>query len=215
MEDSNIGPILATAIKLRRKEYLLKGFKEMHDTLKKAGINPVLHQIDNEFSIELIEEIKSRGLKYQIAPRENHKTIVVERGIQTLKNHFISVLYGCDLACPKNQWDRVLPVAVLTLNMLNPSRINPSKSAYNELWSNYDFNKTPLAPLGCLIVAHGRAQERGTWVDHGVKGYFIEPAKHHYQNYRVYIPATRGNKTIDTIEFFPEHVQMPKNIIRR
>ena len=34
----------------------------MHDTLKKAGINPVLHQIDNEFSKELIEEIEVRGL---------------------------------------------------------------------------------------------------------------------------------------------------------
>ena len=74
----------------------------MHNTPKKAGINLVLHQIDNEFSIELIEEIKSRGLKYQTAPRVNHRTIVAERGIQTLKNHFISVLYGCDPTFPKN-----------------------------------------------------------------------------------------------------------------
>ena len=111
---------------------------------------------------------------------------------------------------PKNQWDRVLPVAVLTLNMLRPSRMNPAKSAYNELWGNFDFNKTPLAPPGCLIVAHERVEDRGTWADHGVKGYFIGPVKHHYQNYRVYIPATRGERTTDTIEFFPEHVQMPK-----
>ena len=55
MEDSNAGPILATATKSRRKEHLLEGFKEMYGTLKKAGINPVLHQIDNEFSIELIK----------------------------------------------------------------------------------------------------------------------------------------------------------------
>ena len=43
-----------------------------------------------------------------------------------------------------------------------------------------------------------------------MKGCFIGPAKHHYRNYRVYIPATRGERTTDTIEFFPEHVQMPK-----
>ena len=139
----------------------------MHDTLKKSGINPILHRVDNEFSKELIEEMlieemESRGLKYQIAPRGNHQTIAAERGIQTLKNHFISVLYGCDPTFPKSQWDRVLTVAVLTLNMLQPSRINPAKSAYNELWGNFDFNKTPLAPPGCLIVAHERPQERGT-----------------------------------------------------
>ena len=92
MEDSDAGPILAVAIRSRKKEHLLAGFIEMHDTLKKAGINPVLHRIDNEFSKELIEEIKSRGIQYQIAPRGNHGTIATKRGIQTLKNHFISVL---------------------------------------------------------------------------------------------------------------------------
>ena len=201
MEDSDAGPILAVAIRSRKKEHLLGGFIEMYDTLKKVGINPVLHQIDNEFLKELIEEIEARGLKYQIAPRGNHRTIAAERAIQTVNNHYILVLYGCDPTFPKNQWDRVLPVAVLTLNMLRPSRINPAKSAYNELWGNFDFNKTPLAPPGCLIVAHERAQDRGTWADHGVKGYFIGPAKHHYRNYRVYIPATRGERTTDTIEF--------------
>ena len=43
-----------------------------------------------------------------------------------------------------------------------------------------------------------------------MKGYLIGPTKHHYGNYRVYIPATRGARTIDTIKFVPEHVQMPK-----
>ena len=43
-----------------------------------------------------------------------------------------------------------------------------------------------------------------------MKGYFIGPAKHHYRNYNVYIPVTRGERTTDTIEFFPQHVQMPK-----
>ena len=52
---------------------------------QKTGINSVLHRIDNEFLKELIEEIEPRGLKYQIAPRGNHRTIAAERGIQTLK----------------------------------------------------------------------------------------------------------------------------------
>ena len=149
-------------------------------------------------------------MKYQIAPRGSHRTIPAERGIQTLKTHFISVLYGCDPTFPKNQWDRVLPVAVLTLSMVRPSQINPAKSVYNELWGNFAFNKTPLAPPGCLIVAHARVQERGSWTDHGVKGYFIGPTKHHYRNYRVHISATRGERTTDTFKFFPEHVQMQK-----
>ena len=72
------------------------------------------------------------------------------------------------------------------------------------------LQQNPHAPPSCLIVTHERAQERGTWVDHGVKGYFIGAAEHHYRNYRVYILATRGERSLDAIEFFPEHVQMPK-----
>ena len=68
MEDSDAGGILATGIISRSKEHLLAGFITMHDTLKKAGINPVIHRIDNEFSKDLIEEIKTRSLKYQNAP---------------------------------------------------------------------------------------------------------------------------------------------------
>ena len=96
--------------------------------------------------------------------------------------------------------------------MLRASRINSNKSAYNEIWGNFDFNKTPLAPPGCLVVAHERPQNRGTWAEHGVKGYFIGPAKYHYRNYEVYIPTTRGVRTTDTIEFFQKHVQMPKTL---
>ena len=43
MEDSDTGGILATGIISIREEHLLAGFITMHDTLKKAGINPVIH----------------------------------------------------------------------------------------------------------------------------------------------------------------------------
>ena len=127
MEDSDAGSILATGIISQRKEHLITGFKTMHDTLKKAGINPVIHRIDNEFSKALIEEIEEKGLKYQIAPPRNHRTLPAERSIQTFKNHFESILYGCDPGFPKNQWDRLIDFAVITLNILRGSRINQKK----------------------------------------------------------------------------------------
>ena len=81
MEDSNTRAILATGIKSRKKEHLLAGFITMHETIKKAGIKPIIHQIDNEYSTDLIEEIEARGLNYQIAPPGNHRTIPAERSI--------------------------------------------------------------------------------------------------------------------------------------
>ena len=102
MEDSNAGQILATGIKSRKKEHLITGFITMYETLKKVGINPIIHRIGNEFLKDLIEEIESRNLKYQIAPPGNHRTLPAERSIQTFKNHFESILYGCDPGYPKN-----------------------------------------------------------------------------------------------------------------
>ena len=83
MEDSDSGPILATGIKSRKKEHLTTVFIIMCETLKKAGINPIIHQIDNEYSKDLIEEIESKKLKYQIAPPGNHRTLPAEQSIQT------------------------------------------------------------------------------------------------------------------------------------
>jgi hypothetical protein len=45
--DSN--SINAVGIKNRKKESLVKGYNEMYEDLKKAGINPVLHRLDNEY----------------------------------------------------------------------------------------------------------------------------------------------------------------------
>ena len=70
MEDSDNGGILATGIISQKKKHLLAGFITMHDALKKAGINPIIHRIDNEFSSAPIEENKARGLKTKSHHRE-------------------------------------------------------------------------------------------------------------------------------------------------
>jgi hypothetical protein len=209
MYDYDSNTINAIAIKNRKTASLVQGYNELFEDLKKAGINPVLHRLDNETSKELILEIEKKGLDYQIASPGDHRLNHAERAIQTFKNHFIAVLYGCDSTFPAKQWDRIIKQAVMTLNMCRPSRINPKLSAYQQVWGNFDFNKTPLAPPGCKVVVHERAMERGAWACHGVGGYYIGPAMKHYRNYISYIPETKGIRTTNTIEFFPEKVDMP------
>ena len=92
--------------------------------------------------------------------------------------------------------------------MVRPSRINPKLSAYNQLWGIFNFEKTPMAPPGCKVVVHERPQERGTWANHGVAGFYIGPAMHHFRNYYCYIPTTRGERVSNTIKLFPTHVDM-------
>ena len=61
--------------------------------------------------------------------------------------------------------------------MLRPSRINPKLSAYMQIWGAFDFNKTPLAPIGCKAVIHDRPENRGSWDSHGTLAYYIDIAE--------------------------------------
>jgi hypothetical protein len=47
-------------IKNRKKESLIKGYNDMYEDLRKAGINPVLHRLDNETSKDLVKEIEKK-----------------------------------------------------------------------------------------------------------------------------------------------------------
>ena len=67
-------------------------------------------------------------------------------------------LYGVDNRFSGNQWDWLIPQSIITLNMLQPSRINPNLSVYMQIWGNFDFNKTPLAPIGCKAIIHDQSE---------------------------------------------------------
>ncbi|OEU11477.1 hypothetical protein FRACYDRAFT_245323 [Fragilariopsis cylindrus CCMP1102] len=54
--------------------------------LQKAGINLILHRLDNETSEELIiEEIEKKGLDFQIASPGDHQLNHAGRVVQTFK----------------------------------------------------------------------------------------------------------------------------------
>jgi hypothetical protein len=206
--DSNA--ILAEPIKSRQTEHLIQGYEACYKRLKRAGITPILQRLDNEISKELIHCIERKQLKYQLAHAYDHRNNLAERAIQTFKAHFISVLNGTDERFPPHLWCRLIPQTVLTLNMLQPSRINPKLSAYNQVFGNFDFNATPLAPMGTKVIVYERKKQRlSTWSDHGQHGWYTGSAPHHYRNYSVFITATRAIRICDTVVFLPTKFPMP------
>jgi hypothetical protein len=112
MYDYDSNSINAVGIKNRKTASLVNGYNELYEDLRKAGFNPVLHQLDNKTSDELIKEIEKKGLDYQIASPGDHRLNHAERAIQTFKNHFIAILFGTDSSFPAKQWDRLITQAV-------------------------------------------------------------------------------------------------------
>jgi hypothetical protein len=66
-----------------------------------------------------------------------------------------------------------------------------------------------MAPPGTRIIAHETPSRRRTWAPHGQDGWYVGPALEHYRCYTVCITKTRGNRIVETVEFFPEKFTLP------
>ena len=92
----------------------------------------------------MIQDITKNNMDYQISAPGDHRINFSERSIQTLNNHFVSILHVCDTEYPYNQWDIMIKQTVIILNMVQTSRINPKISAYNQLWGIFNVEKLHL-----------------------------------------------------------------------
>jgi len=110
---------------------------------------------------------------------------------------------------PLHLWDKLIPQAVLILNLMRGSRMNPNLSAWAQVYGNYDFNQTPIAPLGVKVLIHKKPSNRTTWAPHAVKGWYIGPALNAYRCYRTWITETKRERIADTLTWFPTTAPMP------
>ena len=94
--------------------------------------------------------------------------------------------------------------------MLRTSRLNPNLSAYSQIVGSFDFNRTPIAPLGTKLLIHEKPGPRASWSPHAIDGWYIGPALRHYRCFRVWATATNAERIADTIVWFPEDYFMPR-----
>ena len=201
--------ILAEAIKNRGAETITAGWKLINEKCEKAGIQPNTYIIDNEASKELKKAMEKKNINHKLVPPHMHRTNLAERAIQTFKNHFKAGLATVDPDFPSAEWDRLLPQALLTLNLLRTARVNPNLSAQAYLFGEFNFNATPLVPPGTRVLVHKKTDDRTSWGPHGREGWYIGPSLHHYRCVRCFIPETRAEVDCDTVEFFPTNIPFP------
>ena len=97
------------------------------------------------------------------------------------------------------------------MHLLRSSRINPKLSAEEQMNGTFDYNSTPLAPLGIKVLSFEMPTHRKSWANHGKEGWYIGPARDHYQCYKVLIKSTKGIRTPPKVAFYPERTPMPTN----
>jgi hypothetical protein len=106
---------------------------------------------------------------------------ITKRAIQTFKAAFIAALATTDHDFPLKLWDQLTPQVEDTLNLLRSSRVDPSKSAYKILNGPYNWNRYPLAPLGCKAIVYEDGNTCESWAPQGVDAFYLGPEKDHYR----------------------------------
>jgi len=205
--DSN--SILVEPMRSRTGPCILAAFQVVHARLVNAGLRPQLHRLDNECSAALKSFLRASDIDFQLVPPGLHRRNAAERAIRTFKNHFIAGLCSVDKNFPLHLWDKLLPQAELTLNLVRGSRLNPKLSAHAQLNGTFDFNRTPLAPPGIRVLVHIKPADRTTWSPHGADGWYVGPALESYRCYSVWLWETRATRICDTLTWFPTKTTMP------
>ena len=177
----------------------LAAYQRAQTLFKSCGLEPKLQKLDNEASGILQAYMNSEDIDFQLVPPGIHRHNTAKRAIRNFKNHVIAGLCTTDPNFPLHLWDALLPQALITLNLLQTSRINPHLSAWAQVHGQFDYNRTPLAPPGTCVQIHEKPDLRGTWAPHTVDGWYLGPATLHYHCYCVWVIETSAEHIAATV----------------
>jgi hypothetical protein len=209
--DYDTNYIFAVPVDSQTDEDIINAFENVFGQLKDKGYKTTLNVTDNQAANSIKKYLKRKKCRWQFVEPSNHRVNAAERAIQTFKNHFISGLCLTDTNWPIQLWDQLTTQALITLNLLRTSRIDPTKSAYHQLHGHqYDWNKHPLAPPATRAVIYNNPDSRTSWGPIGTDTWYCGPALDHYRNCRFYVPATRSYRTLGSFNLFPQHCLLPE-----
>ncbi|EJK70474.1 hypothetical protein THAOC_08166 [Thalassiosira oceanica] len=202
--------ILTSALPNKTKEAHANAFKQVLTKLKKGNCKPRQIMMDNECSKLVREYIETEGIDIQFCPPDDHKQNGPgERAVSTAKEYFIGLLATVDPMCPIQLWDEFLEQLQIVMNLLRTSRRDPSKSAYEDLFGQFDYNKTPIAVVGSKALAYDAPSTRTTFAPHATDVYYVGPALQHYRCLRFWNTKTKRFRITNTYQLFPAHCTLP------
>ena len=196
--DSNY--VFVAPMKNKSDEEQQRTYRDILQRMKERNLTINKHILDNECS-NAMKQLITQTCKYELVPPGIHRRNRVEVTIKSFKHHLIAIFAGLDGDFPMSQWDKLLPHIELTLNLLRKSKIDPSKSAYEQVYGKYDYDRHPLAPIGCPVQLYNQPHTRTTWAPHTQQGWYLGPSMEHYRCHRVLPKATNTVRVCETVIF--------------
>ena len=138
-----------------------------------------------------------------------HQRNAAEVAIRNFKSDFLSVLAGVSNNFPPSLWDRLLPQTEIKINLIRQSNATPNVSAYAHLSGPFDYNKMPLAPMGCGPQVHKKTNKRGTWAFHLVDKWYLFTSPKHYCTHNCHVKHTKSKRLSNTVQFQHKRITNP------
>lgn len=187
-------------MKNKSDEEMQRAYLRIITRIKAAGLTIHKHILDNECS-EAMKQLITQTCKYELVPPGCHRRNRAEVTIKAFKQHLISVFAGLDPDFPMTQWDKLIPQIEITMNLLRKSKEKPHMSAYEHVHGPYDYNRYPMAPIGCAVHIHNQSDKRATWAPHTQSGWYLGPSYEHYRCHKVLPKATQAVRVCETVIF--------------
>jgi hypothetical protein len=121
-------------MKSRSASEWVKAYDHIHQELTAKGFKPKLQSLDNEALAALKNFFTTNDVEYQLVRPHCHRRNAAERAIRTFKEHFVAGISSVDPTFQLHLWDRLVPQAEITLNLLHTSRLQPQLSAAAASW---------------------------------------------------------------------------------
>ncbi len=152
------------------------------------------HHLDNKCLAEFKTCIAKNGMTQELVPLACRHPNIAKKAIQTMKNHFVSLLGRVYDRFPLSMWCHLVWPAELTINLLQQSNVAPKVSVYAHVHGQHHYMKCPFAFLGCAVIAHVKPQNRQSWDVHADTGFNIGMAMEHHRCFHIYIMKTKGDE---------------------
>jgi hypothetical protein len=123
-------------MKSRSASEWVKTYDLIHQELTSKGFKPKLQTLDNEASSAFKNFFTTHDVEYQLVPPHCHRRNASERAISTFKKHFVEGLESVDPDFTLHLWDRLLPQAEMTLNLLRTCRQHPQFRCSSLAWTH-------------------------------------------------------------------------------
>ena len=198
----NTNVILIEPFQTREDRHRIPAYTCIMTRLKTCS-HVIYHQVlDNEGSKEYRLHVTDIwAATYQLVPPNVHHRNIAERAIRRFKAHFLSILAGILSSFPNYLWDKLLPQTELSLNLLCQSTVAHPTSAWEDFNGPFNFDATPLGPIGCRVLIHNKPYTRTSWAFCARDGFYVGPALQHYHFFQVVDTATKSTLISDTVEF--------------